>query len=275
MGILVRILEFFSGIAVTYAGYFIISAVGWPEPIQSMVFERKVIGGLIVALGLALIWSAFKPKPRARAKSVAPLAPVDFTASPEAAPEPHSEPAAAETPVVHAEAPSPALAVAATGEMAALLATGDRLFAEGRPDEALDPYSRALDLARQAYEAHPQDAQAARDLAGALKSNADVYDEEGRLDTAIDHYEEALKLNRVLASSGSATDQRSLSLVLERLGDCREMRGHRSRAADLYRESLTIAEGLAQSDPGNSLYADDLAVTRRRLSELQSETVPA
>jgi len=254
MGILVRVLEFFGGIAVTYAGYFIFAAVGWPEPLQSMIIERHVIGGLVVTLGLALIWSAFKPKPRARPTG----RPTNVAAAPVPAP----------------AAPTPAPAVA-SGELAALLASGDRLFAEGRTEEALDPYSQALDLARRAHAAHPDDAEATRALAGALKSNADVYDEDGRLDTAIDLYEEALKLNRGLAAGGSATDQRSLSLVLERLGDCREARGHRSRAADLYRESLGIAEGLARSDPNNSLYAEDLAVTRRRLLELEGESVPA
>ena len=74
MGILVRVLEFFGGIAVAYAGYFIINAVGWPQPFQGMVIERQVIGGLIVALGLALIWSAFKPKPKARARANPPMA---------------------------------------------------------------------------------------------------------------------------------------------------------------------------------------------------------
>jgi len=280
MGILVRVLEFFGGIAVTYAGYFIFAAVGWPEPLQSMIIERHVIGGLVVTLGLALIWSAFKPKPRARptgrpTKAAAPhQAPLSFSAEPEAAPVHESEQPVAAAPVPAPAAPTPAPAVA-SGELAALLASGDRLFAEGRTEEALDPYSQALDLARRAHAAHPDDAEATRALAGALKSNADVYDEDGRLDTAIDLYEEALKLNRGLAAGGSATDQRSLSLVLERLGDCREARGHRSRAADLYRESLGIAEGLARSDPNNSLYAEDLAVTRRRLLELEGESVPA
>lgn len=284
MGILVRVLEFFSGIAVAFAGYFVMAAQGWPEPLQSMTIEREVLGGLIAVLGLALVWSAFKPKSRppsaARAKAVASAhyAPLNFTAEPAAAPGPD----VAAAPVLAPVAPTPSLAPAPapeqttrSGELAALLAEGDRLFAEGRTDEALDPYSHALDLARQAHAANPQDTQAARALAGALKSNADVYDEEGRLDTAIDLYEEALKLNRGMADAGSAADRRSLSLVLERLGDCRESRGHRSRAADLYRESLGIAESLAQSDPDNSLYAEDLAVTRRRLAELEGENIPA
>ncbi len=215
MGILVRVLEFFSGIAVAFAGYFIVAAQGWPEPLQSMTIEREVLGGLIAVLGLALIWSAFKPKSRPRSAAQAKIAasaprtPLNFTAEAAAETASSPEPDVAAAPVLEfvapAAAPSPARSPApapeqgaSPGELTALLAEGDRLFAEGRADEALDPYSQALDLARLAHAAHPEDAQAARALAGALKSNADVYDEEGRLDTAIDLYEEALKLNRGL-----------------------------------------------------------------------------
>ncbi|HVY35527.1 MAG TPA: hypothetical protein VG960_14030 [Caulobacteraceae bacterium] len=292
MGILVRVLALVSGLAVGFAGYFLMAAEGWPEPFQSMVIERTVLGGLVFVLGLALIWTAFKPAPKARS-TVKPVvrphadpfslsaAPEPQVAEPAAEPEAHHAPALeplAEVspvmlaPVLAAVAEDPAQS-AETGEgLDALMAKGDKLFAEGRLDEALDPYSEALTLARAAHGKHPSDTQATRTLANVLKSNADVYDEEGRLDTAIELYEEALKLNRTLAASGSPSDRRALSLVLERLGDCRESRGHRSRAVDLYLESLGIAEGLAQSDPGNGLYAEDLAVTRKRLVELQGET---
>ena len=286
MDILSRILAFVGGVAVGFAGYFLMAADGWPQPFQDMVLERGVVGGLILLLGLALIWTSFKPAPRRATASRATAAKDVFTLSPEPvaavsppqavvepelhapAPTPEADqPAAAPAPVSVADEPAPQ----AEG-LTALMAQGDRLFAEGRLDEALDPYSQALDLARASHGAHPQDAEATRTLAAVLKSNADVYDEEGRLDSAIDLYEEALKLNRGLAASGSASDKRALSLVLERLGDCRESRGHRSRAADLYRESLAIAEDLARGDPDNPLYAEDLAVTRRRLLELEGET---
>jgi tetratricopeptide (TPR) repeat protein len=290
MDILSRILTFVGGMAVGFAGYFLMAAEGWPPPFQDMVLERGVVGGLILLLGLALIWTAFKPMPRKAPASHAP-APRDIftlapgpaaTVSPPQAPAEPSHHASPPAPVAQehepeaapaheAEQSAPAPLPQAEG-LTKLMAQGDRLFAEGRLDEALDPYSQALDLARDAHDARPHDAEATRALAAVLKSNADVYDEEGRLDSAIELYEEALKLNRGLAASGSAGDKRILSLVLERLGDCRESRGHRSRAADLYRESLAIAEELARGDPDNPLYAEDLAVTRRRLLELEGET---
>lgn len=289
MGILVRVLALVGGLAVGFAGYFLMAAEGWPEPFQSMTVERSVWGSLVLVLGLALVWAAFKPEPKSR-KVVKPEAPPSPHADPfslSSAPEsqmgaPVADP---EVPVQAVAEPAPLLlapvtvpvaedvshAAEAADDLGALMAKGDKLFAEGRLDEALDPYSAALTLARAAHAANAHDVQATRTFANVLKSNADVYDEEGRLDAAIDLYEEALKLNRSLAASDSPSDRRALSLVLERLGDCRESRGHRSRAVDLYLESQGIAEGLAQSDPGNGLYAEDLAVTRKRLLELQGE----
>ena len=173
-------------------------------------------------------------------------------------------------PGIEVRSTSSVLAAALPDDFAALMAKGDKLVSEGRSDEALEPYSEAVTLARGA---HPSP-DANRALAGALKSTADAYDDEGRLDAAIEHYEEALKLNRSLAASGSPTDRRALSLTLERLADCREARGHRSRAADLYRESLQIAQGLAEDDPQNPLYVQDLSVTQRRLEELEPSPTP-
>ena len=287
------------------------AAEGWGEPLESMLAGRLIIGGLIALLGLALVWSAFRPaSPARRTSAYAPparpayepppeavsaepfnLAPLVAVAAPEAVAQVLEEPEPAEAeaandaePVAHIEpeptvepepeaAPSSPEPAASPDDFAVLMSKGDKLAAEGRADEALEPYSDALALARSAYTSHPS-ADATRALAGALKSTADVYDDQGRLDTAIEHYDEALKLNRTLAASGSPTDRRALSLTLERLADCREARGHRSRAADLYRESLEIAKGLANDDPQNPLYAQDLAVTQRRIEELDGVATP-
>ena len=57
---------------------------------------------------------------------------------------------------------------------------------------------------------------------------------------------------------------------LQRLADCRAVRGQRSRARDLYAESLALEEQLASSHPNDRLLLDDLAATRRRMEELGS-----
>ena len=98
-----------------------------------------------------------------------------------------------------------------------------------------------------------------------------MHDREGRLDTAIDLHQESLDLRRGLA--GEAPDdlaaQRAVSLGLEKLADSREARGHRSRARDLLRERLLLAERLAAAAPNDADLAQDLAGTRERLGELE------
>ena len=63
-------------------------------------------------------------------------------------------------------------------------------------------------------------------------------------------------------------------LGLGRLADTREARGHRSRARDLFRERLPLAEKLAAETPDDTGLAWDLAVTRERLRELDAALQP-
>ncbi|MDO8323670.1 tetratricopeptide repeat protein [Phenylobacterium sp.] len=140
---------------------------------------------------------------------------------------------------------------------------GDFARAQGLTDQAADAYGEALTYARQIGEP--------AGLADALTNIGDVAYEEQRLDTAVDAYEEALALRRAFAEAQPAdvAAKRALSLALERLADAREDRGHRMRALDLYRESLDISGSLAAADP--VAYGEDLAVTRRRLAELEAK----
>ncbi|WP_340645598.1 tetratricopeptide repeat protein [Phenylobacterium sp.] len=142
---------------------------------------------------------------------------------------------------------------------------GDFARAQGLTDQAADAYDEALTYARQIGEP--------AGLADALTNVGDVAYEEQRLDTAVDAYEEALSLRRasVQAEPSDFGGRRALSLALERLADAREDRGHRMRALDLYRESLDISGALAAADPVT--YGEDLAVTRRRLAELEAKVM--
>ena len=180
--------------------------------------------------------------------------------------------------LVRAEAWSEAAALArrlsasATSDeerMAAAGDLGDFARAQGNGEEAADAYETALAYARQLYAAAPDDPDRVAALAGALTGTGDVAQDEGRLDAAVEAYEESLALRRaVVEATPSADARRALSLALERLADAREDRGHRVRALDLYRESFDIAGDLASLDP--QAYGGDLAVTRRRLSELEA-----
>jgi tetratricopeptide (TPR) repeat protein len=146
---------------------------------------------------------------------------------------------------------------------------GDFARSQGASDDAAEAYETALSYARHILDADPKDVPAMASLAGVLTGVGDAAQDEARLDTAVEVYEEALALRRkVVAARKDGPSQRALSLALERLADAREDRGHRVRALDLYRESFDIAGKLAALDP--QAYGEDLAVTRRRLAELEA-----
>lgn len=163
----------------------------------------------------------------------------------------------------------PRLALTHRDRMQAAQDQGDFLRGQGRGEDAAEAYSRALSYARLIHDITPEDPVAAADLAGALVNVGDMAAEEGRIDAAIGAFEQAVDLRRAVVSVGARrADRRALSIALERLADVREDRGHRSRALDLYRESMALAGALASEDPQR--YGADLAVTRQRLGELEA-----
>ncbi len=140
---------------------------------------------------------------------------------------------------------------------------GDFARAQGQAEEAAEAYGEALAYARRGHDPDT--------LAACLINTGDMAYEAHRLDDATRAYEEACALRRGLveAAPWNAAGRRALSLSLERLADVREDRGHRTRALDLYRESLGIAQSLAVVDPAR--YAHDLDITRRRMTELEAK----
>lgn len=140
---------------------------------------------------------------------------------------------------------------------------GDFARGQGQFEDAAEAYDEALAYARKLGERGA--------LADALINVGDVAYDEHRLDAAVHAYEECLGLRRDLAA-GDPTNlsaKRRLSLVLERLADAREDRGHRMRALDLYKESLGVAQHLASANP--TRYGKDLELTRQRVQELEAK----
>jgi hypothetical protein len=155
--------------------------------------------------------------------------------------------------------------LAATETEQALAAQDLGVFhrSQGRTDDAAEAFEMALGHARGAEPADPAL------LAAALTDVGDVALEQSRLEAAINAYVELVDIRRAAAAADTSPDNRSLlSLALERLADAREDRGHRTRALSLYQESIAIAGDLAAADPAR--YGADLAVTRRRLAELEA-----
>ncbi len=155
--------------------------------------------------------------------------------------------------------------LAATEAEQALAAQDLGVFhrSQGRSDDAAEAFERALGHARGAEPADPAL------LAASLTDVGDVALEQSRLEAAINAYVELVDIRRTVAAADPSPDNRRLlSLALERLADAREDRGHRTRALTLYQESMAIAGDLAAADPAR--YGADLAVTRRRLAELEA-----
>jgi len=157
----------------------------------------------------------------------------------------------------------PRLAVTETEQALAAQDLGVFHRSQGRTDDAAEAFEMALGHARGAEPADPAL------LAAALTDVGDVALEQSRLEAAINAYVELVDIRRAAAAADPSPDNRRLlSLALERLADAREDRGHRTRALSLYQESMAIAGDLAAADPAR--YGADLAITRRRLAELEA-----
>ncbi len=142
--------------------------------------------------------------------------------------------------------------------------------AETAPADFLDELAGA----RQALMAAPSPSARSR-LADLLKKEGDIAEGEGRLDHAITAYEESVELRRAVlaADDHSAREQRWLWTTLESLAECREDRGHRTRAAALYREGLEAGERATALAPNELAYPAELETTRARLAALEAQLV--
>jgi tetratricopeptide (TPR) repeat protein len=236
----------------------------------------------LVAAPASLVRPAEPAAPAADASPAPPIEPAPLEQTSTAAWIPAAMPVLANAPLAAASIPTapqpaahPAPAPSGSGRAAFVSATesGDRLRLDGQPDEAMEHYSRALDLARTGLNSAPSDVQAHADIAAALANLGDAHDAQGQLEPALAAYEESLTFHRALAAHApnDRAAQRGLSHSLEKLADTREARGHRSRALDLYRESLPIAEKLAADHPGDVLLTQDLATTKERLASLRAQ----
>ena len=53
-----RILRLFLGLTTAFAGYFVMAAEGWSEPLEDMFYQRVAVGALIGLIGIWTISSA-------------------------------------------------------------------------------------------------------------------------------------------------------------------------------------------------------------------------
>ena len=240
-----RLLKILISLAVALAGAYAYDPAifhNWgdllPAKLAAMPFERKVVGGLLVAAGLLSALDALvalfrnDPPPgggsRRRTYEDRSLSLDDDGPSRMSASEGHGSSMA----LNQGEAPP---------GFAAALASGDRLRQEGQLEKALQPYKQALALAREGFSYGGR--AAAESLALALGKVADAHDHLNRPFSAAPLYEEAVKLRRAMveAAPRDLAARRALSQALQRLADCQDERGFADRARPLYREAEALA----------------------------------
>ena len=252
-----RLLKILISLAVALAGAYAYDPAlfnNWgdllPAKLAAMPFERKVVGGLLVAAGLlsaldALI-ALFRNDPppgggsRRRDYEDHSLSLDDDGPSRFSASEGHGSSMAYDRDEGPASRVPPGRDPE-RGRFAAALASGDRLRQEGRLEKALEPYKQALALAREGFSYGGRTA--TENLALALCKVADAHDHLNRPFSAAPLYEEAVKLRRAMveAAPKDLAARRALSLALQRLADCQDERGFADRARPLYREAEALA----------------------------------
>jgi tetratricopeptide (TPR) repeat protein len=253
---LARLFFLILGVAIAAGGYLIWrpDALGHPVHIHLGVFTpyRLVIAALLGQIGAMVAIAGLL-----RRSAGADAARRTRSQTPALDADPHGGPAAVH-PTVRQET------------YVSMMRHGDDLLKVGRADAALDFYRHAVALSRTAVEHEPEAIETRRQLADALSGLAIAHDELRQLDQAIENHEQSLTLRRAVARQApdDSTAVRLQCVELQRLADCRAARGQRSRARDLYAESLALEEQLAARDPKNPLLRDDLAATRRRIGEL-------
>lgn len=200
--------------------------------------------------------------------------------TPEAEAPPQPEPVAEPEEIEPAlDEPAAAPPVDHRARLAELTLAADEAKAAGRADDAFNLYEDAVAEARALHAAGPNDPQAQASLAEAVGRVALMNEAENRLDLALQQHEETLSLYRGLAlrQSGEADtpDERraveGLVASMERLADCREARGHRSRARDLYGEAVRISQRLTWLEPNSPAYAAAYARAKTRFAALDAE----
>jgi tetratricopeptide (TPR) repeat protein len=246
---------------------------------RAFPLERPAFAAVILLFGAASLLASAPLSVKARSRPKSPAipggsavdvsAPVEAEATAEATP--LTEPAAAEFPeaVMVAEPAPDAMQEPVSGPV--LLHT---IAPEPAPEHVRGPLS--LDdeeyEARQALAVSADAADRSR-LADLLKKRGDVAESEGRLDEAMSAYEESIALRRevLVASPEDAREQRWLWTTLESLAECREDRGHRTRAAALFRESVSAGIRAVALAPQKAHYPQELQETRARLAALEAQ----
>lgn len=266
MGIFVAIAKLIGSFLLAFIGYFIMAAVGWGEPLESMVMERRFVGGVIILLGLLCAVVSLAPKKKPKRASPATLAPLTEDAPEPAAaePAPELEPFAAEPdpvpdpipeiepePETEPEGPQPEEVVAETAPEPEPEAEPQPAEPEPEPEPAAEiepaiaaaPESSAP-IAAPGSVAHIK----------ALLDQGDALFHDGAVNDAAEPYGQALEQARALHKAAPSDEtEELLACALKSVGDADDETGRIDDAIRIYEEALRIRMAQLeanQQDPG-------------------------
>lgn len=137
---------------------------------------------------------------------------------------------------------------------------GEALLGSGRDEEALDAFTKSLDI-RKALAESTGETEAQRDLALSYERTADVLLRLGRRDEATEAYRESRDIRERLAAAEPDKPERQADLAIsyDRLGKL--LRDQPDEALAAYRKALTLRERLVAADPRNINWLRALAAT--------------
>jgi tetratricopeptide (TPR) repeat protein len=130
----------------------------------------------------------------------------------------------------------------------------------------------SLPQARQTAEAALQHVGGEWDRMVAENTLGEIAEIEGKLSAAAAHYQAGLRAAQAVlaADPDNNNRQREVSVSHERLGDVAVAQGDYAEALRCYQTSLPIAAMLAETRADHPGFANDLAITKRRIEALRA-----
>ncbi len=179
---------------------------------------------------------------------------------------------------------NPDSAQAARDVSVSLNRLGDFLAQRGQPgdaEQALQHYTRGLELSESLLKRNPDSAQAARDVSVSLNKLGDFLAQRGQpgdAEQALQHYTRGLELSESLLKRNpdSAQAARDVSVSLNKLGDFLAQRGQpgdAEQALQHYTRGLELSESLLKRNPDSAQAARDVMISHYKLGELKIKTM--
>jgi eukaryotic-like serine/threonine-protein kinase len=158
------------------------------------------------------------------------------------------------------------------GLIAANIAVGDALMAQGKLVEAKQAYEDALAAAdRLAANNEDGDGWRRRDLAVAREKIGDVHKAQGDLAGALARYRDSLSIVETLAKAAPdrAVWQTDLARAYAKIGDMLLAQGNRPDALRYYRDTLAVVERSAEAEPSNTASRNNVAAALWRVIDVE------